>query len=557
MLTVVLILSAAPRLAGFRSLDQASYFELLQVDARHYHEQATALLEGRSISPGRPFYQDPLYPYFLAGIYRLSGVNPLRVVAVQMVMGLVTVASVTLLGAAVGGPWLGLVAGVGCGFYRPLLFYESVLLKTSLSTMLVTLALLLLVRGRRPASQLAAGMATGCAILTQGQVWVLVPVFAFAAWRRRGVHAVAVVLGTILAIAPVTLSNHARSGRWVMATSQSGQNLYTGNGPHVRGGRYRAPDFVRPNPRFEEDDFRAEAQRRSGRQLDASEVSSFWSRAALAWMWSEPKRAAGNFLRKLAEVVNAYEVPDNLNLAFERTRRPLLDAPLVGYGMVAPLALSFAILTLARREAMAWMAAAALAYHAIIALFFVFSRYRVPIAPLLFVLAAAGLWRWGEVIRTRDRRQGALYSVLLAATTLCVHIPTEPVGLARARINLGNAHAEQAGHLFASGDVAAARRHLATAAEALSVAAAEEPFMAEPLFLRAIVEATSGDLNAATATLQLALSREPDHVQSLVLLSQVLEKLGRREEAEQRWRQAQEIDVEAAADTLRFMRERR
>ena len=72
-------------------------------------------------------------------------------------------------------------------------------------------------------------------------------------------------LGFVLVVAPVTLRNTVVGGDFVLITSQAGQNFFIGN---YRGamGLYRAPPFVRAHPFFEEEDFRAEARRRTGRR---------------------------------------------------------------------------------------------------------------------------------------------------------------------------------------------------------------------------------------------------------------------------------------------------
>ncbi len=58
------------------------------------------------------------------------------------------------------------------------------------------------------------------------------------------------------------------SGEWILTTSQSGQNFNTGNNPTNRTGAYTVVPFVNPLPGHEEQDFRAMAERMSGRSMD-------------------------------------------------------------------------------------------------------------------------------------------------------------------------------------------------------------------------------------------------------------------------------------------------
>ena len=72
-------------------------------------------------------------------------------------------------------------------------------------------------------------------------------------------------LGIILVISPVTIRNWVVGRDLVLLTSQAGQNFYIGNNPRASG-FFEHPDRIRLNPRFEEEDFRQEALRLTGRR---------------------------------------------------------------------------------------------------------------------------------------------------------------------------------------------------------------------------------------------------------------------------------------------------
>ena len=54
-------------------------------DARRYDAWARALAGGLVFEPG-PFYQAPLYPYFVSLVYRVAGPHPFAVYAVQALL---------------------------------------------------------------------------------------------------------------------------------------------------------------------------------------------------------------------------------------------------------------------------------------------------------------------------------------------------------------------------------------------------------------------------------------------------------------------------------------
>src|SRR5205814_10618217 len=109
---------------------------------------------------------------------------------------------------------------------------------------------------------------------------------------RRVAGAALFAAGVGLAVLPVAGRNHRVPGEWVVTTAQAGQNFYTGNNPVTPYGAYGAVPFVRGNPHFEEADFRAEAERRTGRTLTAADVSRFWFVEALHHVREQPGFAA-------------------------------------------------------------------------------------------------------------------------------------------------------------------------------------------------------------------------------------------------------------------------
>src|SRR5262249_52352131 len=135
------------------------------------------------------------------------------------------------------------------------------------------------------------------------------------------------------------LRNRVAGGEWVLTTAQGGQNFYLGNNSENRSGEYEPLPFVGANPKSEQKDFAREAERRTGRSLRASEVSSFWFREAFRFVREEPGAWAALLVRKAKLFFGSYEVPDNLDYYESKRASPLLRLPLPGFGLVAPLAL--------------------------------------------------------------------------------------------------------------------------------------------------------------------------------------------------------------------------
>ncbi|MBU2551370.1 MAG: tetratricopeptide repeat protein, partial [Proteobacteria bacterium] len=298
---------------------------------------------------------------------------------------------------------------------------------------LITMALAVLFRasGRRgPWAWLAAGAALGLAALTRGNLLLLVPLFglwillAFAgSLRTRLAGAALFVLGFVLMISPVTLHNWLAGRDLVLLTSQAGQNFYIGNNPRASG-FFEHPDRIRLTPEFEEQDFRQEALRLTGRSdMRPSEVSSFWMRRGLDYALTHPGRTLKRLWIKTVMFFNDFEIPDNYNLYFARQQVRFLRFLPLSFGLIASLGLvGLAMLWPDRRRF--WLPAIFLAGYLIsIVPFHMASRYRLPVVTILIALAAFFVARLVAMLRERNWPAAAKMAAPAAVLLVLCHWP--------------------------------------------------------------------------------------------------------------------------------------
>lgn len=430
-LVATLVVAALLRLWHLFSLRELPIFDVLILDSRHYDAWAQRIVAGDWLSRtgvgSGAFYMDPLYPYFLAGLYRLFGRDLVLVRLVQVALGVGTCGLTAIIGRRTGGAWVGNVAALAVALYRPLIFNEVELEKTALGVFLVTAALALLLRPGL-ASRAAAGALMGLASLTRGNVLLLAPLAAVwllfeaapkTGWRERllgapGRRAAALLLAFGAVLAPVTWRNHHVSGEWILTTYGGGANLYLGHNPLNRSGGFEHLPFVRSNPEYEEVDFRAAAEARAGRTLSAREVSAYWTREALAHIAAHPLQTLKVTWRKWVLFWMDAELPDGWDLRFLARFSPPLAWPLPTLAWLLPLAaVGAAVEARARREARLLVGFVAL-YGGAVTLFIVFSRYRAHVVPALAVLAALGVAHLLDRARVRDYRRLALTAVAAA-----------------------------------------------------------------------------------------------------------------------------------------------
>ena len=146
-------LAAALRTAHVLALRPTPWFDHLVVDPDYYDEWARRIAAGDWLGD-RPFYMDPLYPYFLAVVYRVWGRDLLLVRLLQVALAAGSCALVAVVGRRVAGPVVGLLAAFAFALYKPDIFYVAEVDKTCLSVFLTTAALALAF-GRSLAARLA------------------------------------------------------------------------------------------------------------------------------------------------------------------------------------------------------------------------------------------------------------------------------------------------------------------------------------------------------------------------------------------------------------------
>src|SRR5205823_241062 len=115
-------------------ISTASFFNLRFGDAESYHLWARRIADGDWFGSG-VFYQAPLYPYFLACVYRVLGDSPGTVRVVQALMGGLACALLAWTGTRLWGRH-GAAAGAILAIYAPAIFLDGLLEKSALVTLL-------------------------------------------------------------------------------------------------------------------------------------------------------------------------------------------------------------------------------------------------------------------------------------------------------------------------------------------------------------------------------------------------------------------------------------
>ncbi|HYN10561.1 MAG TPA: tetratricopeptide repeat protein [Vicinamibacterales bacterium] len=402
-----------------------------ELDTTTYVELARRVAEGGPLAVREPFFVSPLYVFFLAAIFKAGG-SLLAARVVQILLGAVGVGLIWALARFWFGEraaWLAAALALLTGLFT---FYEILILQSALDPFLTAGALWLVSRayaGGGTRLHAAAGICLGLFTLNRPNALIytlvagtFVAIRAVRNYRGRGNAATrgrdpsislsagssiaAFVIGLLLVIGANALRNYIVSGEAILVSSHGGLNFYIGNHAGARGIYDRIPGIT-PSIVGQMRDSTRVAETDVGRQLTPSEVSDYFYRLARRWMAEHPRDALALFVRKLALVINSVNVPLNYSYAYySRDENTLLRFLVIGPWLLVPLGVIGLLLPGARvRHGGFWVFASFVPVYAVaVAIFFVSSRYRLPLLVPLCPLAAATLAWLGDRIRARDAR---------------------------------------------------------------------------------------------------------------------------------------------------------
>ena len=170
-------LTLAIQLAYLADSHDAPTFWRPIVDARVYDEMAHQIAAGTFVI-STPYYHPPLFIYFLAAVYRVTGDGSLAAKLVLALVGALTVMLTALIARRLMGRGAAWIAGAMAALCGPLIFYNAELLPAGLAAMLNMLFLYWLlqaVESGAPALWLAAGVAAGLAADTVPNILLFLP----------------------------------------------------------------------------------------------------------------------------------------------------------------------------------------------------------------------------------------------------------------------------------------------------------------------------------------------------------------------------------------------
>jgi tetratricopeptide (TPR) repeat protein len=449
---IIFLVAFAVRLLHVWQLKSTPFFDTLLGDANGYDQWAQRLAGGDWIG-SEVFYQAPLYPYFLGVIYTIFGRDLLIVRVIQALIGSASCVLLARTAERLFSKTAGIAAGFALALWAPAIFFDSLLQKSVLDMFFMCLLLWLLSRliagSGQPRSGnrdwIALGAAAAAFALTRENGLLLIAVVGIWAWFERRNGLLYFLAGLAIVFAPVVVRNYSIDQRIYLTTSQFGSNFYIGNNPNADG-TYASIRFGRGSPEYERIDATEVAEESVGRKLSPSEVSSFWTGRALAFIRSEPVKWIELTGRKIRLLFNRSEMIDTeAQESYAEFSTPLrILGWITHFGVLVPLAAIGLIAAWPDRRRLWIVYALALTYAISVVMFYVFARYRYPLVPLLMLFAA-----YGAVVSARRHRLSGIQAIAAGAVVgviaIFVNVPALDATLMKAitENNLGTALLEQ------------------------------------------------------------------------------------------------------------------
>lgn len=355
------------------------------------------------------FHQSPLYPYFVAGVYRLFGSAHRTIGFVQAFLGALTCLLVFVLARRLGGLVAATAAGGLLALCGPYFLYDVFLLRDgwlALFTVLVALALDRMADRRRLRDFFVAGVALGLFALAKetgpalfaltAALWLL---FGRGPLRRRAADAVLVAAGFLLALSPAIARNLAVGAPALRFSTRGPEVFVTGNVVGEDGLEW-SPPAKDLRTILSETDFSLPATMARTVMTHRPEPTGW---PVLLW-------------NKTRAFFNGHEIPNNVNYYLVEAHCTTLKAGFVTLTWLSPLALLGAVVSFARWRRRAPLLLLFGALCASVVALYVIARFRVHVLPLFALfggLFVAWCWRaWREGGLGRLAAAGAAFATL-------------------------------------------------------------------------------------------------------------------------------------------------
>ncbi|MFO8056862.1 MAG: glycosyltransferase family 39 protein [bacterium] len=440
---LVFACALATRLALLASLPQSiSYDVTIQEgsDTHRFFVWALSISEKGDLVGQGVYNQSPLYPYFLALIFELTGGGNLVIPRlVQAFIGSLTAVVVFLFGVRLRSYAAGVLGGLLIAFYGPLLMYDTAFLRTSILTFINVLLLYQLARARTAPSGgkgLFIGILFGLAILAKPNILIMLPALAWwimdarkvSRGERRGPFSAqdkitwmprpsawrALVVWTVIgfvAVMSVLAARNIKAGVSPFALTRRGAlEFIAGNHPEVDVYGWDVTPSV----------YRIKKECQNSLLKSVPAVVGIYG--------DNPQDLVIRQFKKFWVLLNWFAAHE-INYYMEKHYLSILKLPWINWPVLLGFALCGMFFVLKSRRRYFELYSYLLLYTLVTVAFYVNIRFRVPLVPALAVFAGVALESMYDFARKKRWKSLAPALVFVIATAVILWPrPDEPLG---------------------------------------------------------------------------------------------------------------------------------
>ncbi len=406
IITAVLFLSAFA--VRFLFLDETASSPVFLLNTLRGTDMAGYLRWAAALSQGvyeseSAFWQAPLYPYFAAMVFKLSGINIYIVSLVQVFLSSLTCVLIYFIAREAFNKKTAAAAGFISCFYAPFIFYTPIMLSETPGVFLIAAALYPLIKsdGRPELKYIVpGGILLGLASLARPNFMLFAPFFLLYIFlktkdlKKFSFYFVPFSLSVVAVILPVTIRNYAVSGEFVLISANFHETFRLSNSFDSLVLNYTEPALP----------------------LMPLDSGAFWMHQ----------------LRKAVYFWYGLEVPQNVNYYLFSQYSKVLNLPLLPFWLVAPAGLAGIWLWFKsdyRQNKTLFIYV--LTYYASIIVLYIISRFRLPLMAGLIPFAGFAAVKTAEFFRERKLTAAAAVVLFCAAASAASY----PWGASRIRPN--------------------------------------------------------------------------------------------------------------------------
>ncbi len=373
-------------------------------DVLYYQEWAKEIARGDWIGH-KVFLGMPLYPYFLAALYRLTLGNLFLLRLAHLILGSGNCVLVYLIARYTFSRRIAFIAAVFMATNFMMIYYDGLLMPVVLIvtlSLLIVWALLKMDQHSSLREWFFLGLLIGLSILSDGKFLIFFILFLIILFIRyhRTMQIYKIFLPLVLAVGmilfSVALRNRVVSGDWILVSAQSGFSFFVGNNPQANG-IFENLDFIRPTHAGQDEDQQIRAEQILKRKLKPGEVSRFWMNQALRFIKESPVKYLSLLQDKLYFFFLEHEWAHDIDLLLQKEWKQRFD--INSFSLICPFAFLGILLTFRAHPSLVFVNLFIVSQLLFTMMFFLTTKHRATILPFLMIYEAYTLdWLLRQII---------------------------------------------------------------------------------------------------------------------------------------------------------------